>query len=180
MGGVTSGKGEGMKLTGAVAVALLAIPAVAVTPAEAASTRAEYIAQADPICQTFVGPMNQAWAAYDKNSKSAERHLKKGSYGNWVRLIRRTARSLDRLAQTRTAMVNQVATVTSPVPDTQTIGAWLSYLRQEAGFEASAASALRKLQIGKTNHRNTQADLAQEAANRALSGFGFQVCGVSV
>ena len=106
--------------------------------------------------------------------------MQKGSYGNWVRLIRRTARSLDQLAQTRTAMVNQVATVPSPVPDTQTIGAWLSYLQQEAGFEASAASALRKLEIGKTNHRSTQADLAQDAANRAISGFGFQVCGVSV
>lgn len=38
--------------------------AVWAAPADAASTRAEYVAQVDPICQSFVGPNDDAIGAY--------------------------------------------------------------------------------------------------------------------
>jgi hypothetical protein len=167
----------GRTLVATVLAGMLFVAAARATPAP---TRAEYIAQVDPICQTFVGPMNLAWRAYRKSASSAEAHLDKGTYGNWVRLVRQTAKSLDRLAETRTAMVDQIAGVPPAVSDVQAVDTWLSSLRQESGFEISAASALRKLRFGKANHRSTQADHAQAAANRAIAGFGFQVCGVSV
>jgi hypothetical protein len=145
--------------------------------ASAASTRAEYIAQADPICQSFVGPMGDAWAAYNRNARRAERHVNKGTYKSWVRLVRLTAASLERLAQIRTSMIDQIAALPSPPEDAQTIVTWLNYLRQEAGFETSAARALRHLKFAKANDKSVLADKAENAAKRTISGFGFQVCG---
>ena len=53
-----------------LSVGLIAIWAA---PADAASTRAEYIAQVDPICQSFVGPLGDSWAGYHKNYKAMTR-----------------------------------------------------------------------------------------------------------
>ena len=50
--------------------------AVWAAPADAASTRAEYIAQVDPICQSFVGPESSALSAFITNSKRLGRVAK--------------------------------------------------------------------------------------------------------
>lgn len=47
----------------------LGLIAVWAAPANAASTRAEYVAQVDPICQSFVGPQAKTIKTYNKNYK---------------------------------------------------------------------------------------------------------------
>jgi hypothetical protein len=145
--------------------------------ASAASTRAEYIAQVDPICQAFVGPLGDAFSAYQKNFKAANRAAKSGTFKQFLRTTKKTAVSLNVIAGTRTSMIDQIAPVPPVAGDAATISAWLGFLRQESGFESSAASALLRLKTGKFFHNLGQADNAQESGTSAVAGFGFHVCG---
>jgi hypothetical protein len=169
-----------MKSRGAIAVILLAIPAVAVTPAHAAQTRAEYIAQVDPICQAFVGPVNDAARVLRKNFRAWERLRSKGTQKDFVRQTKRTARSIVRLAEVTTRLTNQIAMVPAPAKDAGIIGTWLDYRRQSEAFARSAARAFSHFKFKLSERRLDRAGAAQEAALKTISGFGFQVCGVNV
>jgi hypothetical protein len=145
--------------------------------ADAASTRAEYIAQVDPICQTFVGPMGDAFAAYQRSFKALNRAAKSGNTKRFLRGTKRTAASLNRIAQTRTSLLDQITPVQTVAADAGTVNTWLGDLRQESGFEKAAATAVLGLKIGKFFHNLRQADAAQSAGGGAIAGFGFKVCG---
>jgi hypothetical protein len=163
----------------AIAVVLLAIPAVAVTPAHAAQTRAEYIAQVDPICQSFVGPVNDAARVLRRDHKEWERRLTKGTLKGWVKQTHRTARSILRLAEVDARLTDQIATVSAPPGDAGIIGTWLNFRRQSVAFATSAAKAFGRFKFEVSDRRLRRAGAAQSAARDAISGFGFQVCGVN-
>jgi hypothetical protein len=169
-----------MKLRGAVAVVLLAIPVVAVAPADAASTRAEYIAQVDPICQSFVDPAN---VAVNRELQSFDKWLRNGGISGkgkaWKRATRRLAGSLKGLAQIRASLTAQIAAVPPPPDDAETVGRWLDARRQSEALATSAALALRTFKIRLFNKRFLAAATAYVTSGRAISGFGFQVCGVA-
>lgn len=173
-----------MKLRGAVAVVLLAIPVVAVAPAQAASTRAEYVAQVDPICQSFVGPQSNALSSFINNTKRlgrvAKAAVKSGKFKAFLRQIRRTAASLNGYAQIHTSMTDQIVAVPAPPSDAGTISTWLNARRQAEGLARSAASALSQFKFKVFLKRLDQFDAAESAGLNAISGIGFQVCGVSV
>jgi len=145
--------------------------------ADAASTRAEYIAQVDPVCQSFVGPMGDAFAAYQRSFKALNHAAKTGNTKRFLRGTKRTAAALNRIAQTRTSMIDQIAPVPPVASDVATINTWLGFLRQEAGFENAAATAILGLKVGKFFHNLRLADTAQTSGRGAVAGFGFQVCG---
>jgi hypothetical protein len=149
-------------------------------PADAASTRAEYIAQVDPICQSFVGPENDAGNAFFKNMERVGRIAKSGSAKALARQARRTARPLSRLAQIDLSLNAQLAAVPPPPPDAGLIGTWLDGRRQADGLLTSAASALTQLKFRVFLKRFGRALAVNDAANSAVSGFGFQICGVIV
>lgn len=174
------GNGIPMKLRGIVAAALLATGVAGVTPAHAASTRAEYIAQVDPICQASVAPMDAAATAYNRNYKRWVRVLMHGSVKAWVKQTGRTARSLSQFTLVHASMTNQIAAV-PPVPsDAGTISTWLNDRRQAEAFATSAATAFSRFKFDRFDKQIRRANLAEDAGIRAVAGFGFQVCGVSV
>lgn len=155
--------------------------AVWATPANAASTRAEYVAQVDPICQSFVGPNDDAVRAYLKNEKLLAPVAKHGTLKQFVAQTKRIARSLRRLAGIKANLTNQIATVPPPTEDFATVGAWLDYRRQEEAHVRSAASILIQFRPYKQYFRKLDmADAADGAATRTVSGLGFQVCEVIV
>jgi hypothetical protein len=156
--------------------------AVWAAPADAASTRAEYISQVDPICQSFVGPEHAAFRAYIRNDKREVHLARSGTLKAWLKATRRTSHSLVRFAQIDASLIEQVAAVSPPAADAGTVGTWLNYRRQANVHTASAAAALNRPvpEIGKYFKRAKQANAAVEAAGRAIEGFGFQVCEVSV
>lgn len=145
--------------------------------ASAASTRAEYIAQVDPICQSFEGPVDGAWAAYVRNDKRWARASKYGASKAIVRTAKRTARSLAGWAQTLTRLIDQVAPVPPPAEDALTVSTWLDLRRQANANEMSAASALKRGNAPKYFRLLRPADAEADASERAISGFGFQACG---
>jgi hypothetical protein len=154
--------------------------AVWAAPADAASTRAEYVAQADPICQSFVGPLDAAFGAFNTNFKHMVRAGKAGKVKAFIRGTRQTVSSLNGLAGIHENMSAQLATVPPAAADSGPVGSWLNYLNGEAGFERGAASSLAFFKIRQFLSQLRQADQALRSGQAAIAGLGFQVCGVAV
>ena len=155
--------------------------AVWAAPADAASTRAEYVAQVDPICQSFVGPNDDAISAYLRNWKRLGPVASKGTLQQFGAQTKRVASSLKRVAQIHADLTNQIAMVPPPTEDFGTVGTWLNDRRQEEALLRSAASILVQFRPYKQYFRKLNlADAADEAATRTVSGLGFQVCEVIV
>ena len=150
--------------------------------ANAASTRAEYIAQVDPICQSFVASENAAYKAYRKNTKRWDHLALSGSVKAWLNATRRTSKSLMRFVQLDVALVEQIAAVSPPAADAGTVDTWLNDRRHANALTASAAAALNRPVPGidKYFRQVGRANSWAAAGQRAIDGFGFQVCGVSV
>lgn len=88
-----------------------------VAPADAASTRAEYIAQVDPICQSANVAMYQA-------AKGLQRDKKLGRFKVAAQKIRAEVAIFS-------PAVEQIAAVEPPPTDAQLIGTWVQLLRSE-------------------------------------------------
>jgi hypothetical protein len=146
--------------------------------AAAAPTRAEYIAQVDPICQSFVAPLGAAWRSYNKAFKATNRAVNKGNTKGFLRGTKKLSQALNGISSNRNTMIGQIAAVPPPDLDAGTIATWLNALRQEVGFESSAARAILALKIGKFFKFGRQADDAETAGKQAIAGYGFAVCGV--
>jgi hypothetical protein len=146
--------------------------------AGAASTRAEYVAQVDPICQAFRGPASSADSAYIKNYKRLFRVARKGTVKAFVRQTNRTAGSLLRFTQIHMSVTDQIATVPAAAADAGTVNTWLNYRRQSDAFSTSAASALRQFKFKRFFRQNDDAGAAEAAGRATIAPFGFQVCAV--
>jgi hypothetical protein len=159
----------------------LGLIAVWAGPAEAASTRAEYVAQLDPICQSFVGQNDDAFRAWSKNEKRLGPVARHGTLKQFGAQTKRVALGLKRIAQIQANLTNQIATVPPTSEDFATVGIWLNYRRQEEAHLRSAASILVQFRPYKQYFRQLDmADAADQAATRTVSGLGFQVCEVIV
>jgi hypothetical protein len=154
--------------------------AVGAAPAHADSTRAEYVAQVDPICQAFAPRLHNAGEAHRKNFKEWERRLTKGSLKAWVRQTDRTFRSLRRLVQINAGLTQQIAAVPPPPEDAGTINTWLTDRNRSERWAYSAALAFSGFKFDRFYKLIGRAVRLQDAGYRIISGFGFQVCGVSV
>jgi hypothetical protein len=157
---------------------MLTVVLVAVPPANAASTRAEYVVQADAICQAMRGQASDADSAYIKNYKRWFRVAKSGTPKAFVRQTRRTAGSLLRFTQIHMSVTDQIAAVPPPAADAGTVNTWLNYRRQSDAFSTSAASALNRFKFKRFFRQNDHADTAEAAGRQTVSGFGFQICAV--
>jgi hypothetical protein len=168
------------RMTAIASVAIALAIAAAPSTAGAASTRAEYIAQVDPICQTFVAPITNGFKAYHKAFKAMNKQAKSGSIKAFVRSIKRTARTLNAVAALHLSMTQQITAVPPVAADAPIVNTWLTALGQEQANEVAAGTALRQFKFGAFFKRLDQADAAVNAATNAITGFGFAVCGVAV
>jgi hypothetical protein len=167
---------------GLTAVSSVAVVVALAAPstAGAASTRAEYIAQVDPICQSFVSPIANGFKAFRRAFKATNKQAKAGNAKAFLKSTRRTANTLNRLAQLHLNMTRQITAVPPAPGDEAIVRNWLTALGQEQASEVAAVTALRQLRFGAFFKRLAQADAAVRTATTAISGFGFAVCGVSV
>ena len=142
-----------------------------------APTHAGYIAQVDPICQSFVEPVGDAARSFGRNLKRLFRLATSGTLRAFVKQNSRTARSLKRLAQIETSLTSQIGAVPVPAVDAGTVATWLNHRRQADAFASSAASALKKLNAKRFFRLLDRAAKEEAAGLKAISGFGFQFCG---
>jgi hypothetical protein len=144
--------------------------------AGAASTRAEYIAQVDPICQANLVPVRSSGASYQRSRKKMNRLAFARNVKAWLRQTRLTASALNRYANAQRTMIDQIALIPPPPADSTAVASWVNGVRQADVFRISASAALRQLEILKVNRLLTQAAKAQAPAYAAIADFGFQVC----
>jgi len=144
--------------------------------ARAASTHAEYVAQVDPICQSWAGTLGRAAAAYNHNLKRLGRLAKSGTLRAFARQDKRTADALNHLGSMHTSATNQIESV-QPVPeDARVILAWITDRRRAENYIWSAAGALRRGRFARFSQQIGQANEAVVTSLHDIAEFGFQVC----
>src|SRR6266576_4554716 len=119
-----------MKLKGVAVAGLLKVGLVAVQSAGAASTRADYIAQTDPICQQTIDAQRRA-----AGPKGFVGPLKQGH-------LKTAGRSVRRVFAAFAPGVDQVAALQPPAADAQLIGTWVQDLRAQVPLGNRVATAL--------------------------------------
>ena len=169
-----------------LAVAVCAGLLAATASPAAAATRVEYIAQVDPICQTFVTPVNDAFVNFTRKFKKMDKLARAVSRGAgrkkakaFLKSIKKTGGALTSIAQLHEAMIAQIAAVPPPSDATVT-PIWLDYLRKEQAAEVAASTALLTFKFRQAFAQLKAADDAVAGAQQTIAGFGFHVCGVSV
>jgi hypothetical protein len=157
----------------AVLVLLLAL-AVLAAPANAATTRAEYVAQVDPICQAADAQEAAAQRPLERASKRVLKHH---------RLDRKTHKKIDRLyarylsqyAAIEHAANAQIATIPPVTEDVSLIEVWLRAREELATLQSQFSHNF----VGKPGRAVTAVfrliGLEQETHD-LVRDFGFQYC----
>jgi hypothetical protein len=141
-----------------IASSLLAIAVVAIAPAQAASTRAEYITQVDPMCRANLGPWQQTYAAEVRTFKKWARLTNKGTLKAWVDQTHEFARALERHVQVHNTLTDQISAVPPPPEDAQLVARWLMLRNEYERLTQSAAQALHVLDIGQWGKQYARAN----------------------
>jgi hypothetical protein len=158
-----------------LAIALIALAIVAAT-AYAASTRAEYVAQVDPICQ----------AAHIKGKAAAHsfkariRQLRnRGIDPEGKAGIRAAVQFYGRVVRVERSAINEIARVPPAPGDEELISQWLRKLTQ---VDVRLQHFIRLLPQGEERKARRAISRAFEAGFRAdnlVQDFGFKYCGGS-
>ena len=143
-------------------VLLVGLIAVWAAPADAASTRAEYALQADPICRSSDQDTTRLWKRFlrlNKRSKS------KGAT-NALRGIKARTKSSNR----------ELRLIAPPPGDEALIGQWLGIWDQIATRWGFAALGYKLELWSEVDNQLHQISQRAREARRVVSGFPFQAC----
>jgi hypothetical protein len=160
----------------AVAIALLATVTTVAT-AYAASTRAEYVGQAEPMCQAAQKPTFKAYSALFKAIPTADQdQLNKA-------VVRRADRALGRfyirISNIFGLTSAQIAALVPAPADEATVAAWLAGRDQAKTFGLQAGRAAKHLKLIRARRLANRAVSASEQAAELVSTFGFKFCAFS-
>ena len=136
--------------------------AVWAAPADAASTRADYIAQADPICLAT----NQAEG---HALSGAGTDINKGRF-------KVVARKLRRAGVFFSAGVDQLAALERPPADASLLGSWIDSLRAQVPIVNRFARALSHKQAKRISRTSSQLLIAEEKTGALVDDYGFALC----
>ena len=176
---------------GLIALAItVALPAIAAVPADAATTRAEYVTQVDQVCSRSpqssgrLGPKLKD--LFSPNAPSplplpgAPEPTEKQIHRSLNRFINRLARLLASFNQAFRSTTEQLALIPPAPCDEAAVAQWIAGLRQYATYTADSLHALR--------HHKPHAALAFQglaidalnSGGAAVQGFGISVCTTSL
>lgn len=167
------------KLLAPAFFALGVVAAVSAVPAQAATTRAEYVAQVEPICVAAQKPTIKTYASLFKAIPTADdpEHLTK-------REVRRADRALGRFYTQLSAIYGRTSSRIAGVPpahgDENTVAAWLAGRTQAQTLGLAAGRAARHQKLRRASRLLKRATAASDDAARLVAGFGFHVCAFSL
>jgi hypothetical protein len=141
-----------------ILASMLALPVLS----HAAATRAEFVAQAEPIC----GLANDDIQGLNERF---HRLHEKGRYGAAGRALKRTGTRLS-------SSIKQVRAITPPPGDEQTLASWLDLIQKVAdnNLRLGRAEARRRFgQVVKIENRNEE---LQRRAHALVADWGFHAC----
>lgn len=140
------------------AMAALALPSAA----SAETTRAEYVAQAEPICQANT-------TASIKILEGVRAKVKKGKFKQAGGQFLRASRAFG-------ATVNQIAAIPQPSADAATLATWIKYLRLETTYLRKIGKALKAEKGSKAQGFVIRLSRNANLANDTVASFGFNHC----
>lgn len=166
-----------MQSKGGLAAVIVAVTCLVwAASAQAASTRAEWVAQVEPICQASLPAATAANGNVNRKAKNLTRTAKHGSNRAFVRAIRAFAHAIQAYTAIDDALTNQLAGVPPVSTDTAAVANWLQGRRNTTALANAAAQALLRLKIRKSFGLLNQANAAYEQAVSSVSGFGLNAC----
>jgi hypothetical protein len=159
-----------VKSKGGLTAALVLVVAalVAVPSANAASTRAEYVSQAEAICSAPSGQLASIIKQLNKVRKA--QNLKPAE------AARRLGKIIGRFATLEANILNQLASLTPAPGDEATAAQWLQGERNANALVARAAKAGKHGNLKKYLRSLTQSISVAGQANQIVAGWGFQAC----
>jgi hypothetical protein len=140
----------------------LALSAVMVSSAVAAPTRAEYIAQADPICQT----------TNERGVRAIRGQAKDVTSGRY----KQAARKHVRLIRIFAAGVSQLAVLQPPDADAALIGSWIQSLQAQIPLAKRITKPLARGHIPKASRILKRLTRLSDETKAMIRDYGFQFC----
>lgn len=151
-----------LTLSTLVLVALFATLVTAALAAAAETTRAEYVAAVEPICQS--------------NSRANERILRGVKADVRRGRLRLAAAALSRASHALERAYSQLRSVSQPPADSATLAKWLAYVHSEAVLFKRTAAALHADRKAKASHYEVQLIHQANLANNTVLEFDFHYC----
>ena len=139
-------------------VSLMALPALS----HAAATRAEYVAQAEPIC----GLANDD---IQRLNERFHRLHEKSHYGPAGRALKRTGTRLSK-------SIEQVRAITPPPGDEQTIASWLDLVQGIADNNVRLGRAESHRRFSRVSKIETRNEAIAKQAHALVADWGFHAC----
>jgi hypothetical protein len=165
------------------AVVVIALLPITATSAQAASTRAEYVAQVDQTCGTSAPAFKKTFKTIlnlankmplPPDGVDPKRFLRK--LNRWGKQLARAQRRFDRVFA---AMVEKIAAVPPAPGDEGAAGQWVSGLRQYVDLSARGSRAAKHGKIFQALSFLDKAATALDTGGVAVQGFGISRCPTS-
>jgi hypothetical protein len=158
-------------LIGLIAALLIA------TPAEAASTRAEYVAQVDPICLTTGKRVVRAVKGIkvpreERLDSLDDKQALRLFFGFLAKVMGRANKEIG-------PMIAQIAPVPPPPGDERIVALWLQALGDYKFFADRAVRGSNHGKLNKFFYYFGKAMLVAEQANNLVDDWGFRYCASS-
>jgi hypothetical protein len=147
-------------LCGLAAVAVLVI---GVSSASAASTRAEYVSQADPIC---------AKDLKDPGTRALKGFFADLNHERWEPAAKKLAKSIPPYVK----MIDSLKALEPPAADAAGIHRWEQGLTKQVPLARRLVGALHGGSPGKIEKKNRALFSASTKTMRIVQGFGFSSC----
>lgn len=157
------------------ALALVAI-AIPTAVAYAASTRAEYVAQVEPICQAAQKPTIKAFISVFKSLPKGDDRITKSEAHKADRAL---GRLYTRISVIFGATTVQISSVAPAAGDESAVATWLAGRNQAQALGLQAGRAAKHLKVEKGAKLADRAVAASDQAAQSVSGFGFRTCAFS-
>ena len=149
---------------------VLVVAALVATPsANAASTRAEYVSQAEAICSAPSGQLGKIINQLNKVRKSSKNLTR-------AEVARRLGKIIGRFATLELNILNQLGTLTPAPGDETTVAQWLQGERNANALVFQAARAGKHGNLKQYLKKLTQSIGVANQANQIVAGWGFQTC----
>ena len=133
-----------------------------VVTADAATTRAEFVAQAEPYCASANRDINRL-------NKRFTRLNEKGHYGLAGQALKRTGTTLS-------ASIAQVRSISPPPGDEQTVSSWLALVDRIAGNNRRMGRAEAHRKFRRVFDLQLKNFLIRRQAHELVADWGFQAC----
>jgi hypothetical protein len=159
-----------VKSKGGLTAALVLVVAAlaAATPANAASTRTEYVSQAEAICSAPSGQLVKILNQIGKVQKAPDLTPSQAA--------KRLGKIMGRFARLEGSILDQLATLTPAPGDETTVAQWLQGERNSNVLVASAARAGKHGNLKRFIRLLNRSISAADQANSLVAGWGFQSC----